>query len=328
MPIRGRNRRKKRANTEVSVQRVHAGESYVRVSTIGTHGERPFVLVPGIGVSSNYFERLAPHLNEFGPVHALDLPGFGGVRHPPRGLTITEYADLVGLVIDRLHLHDPILVGHSMGTQVVTDLAARRPDLSTLVLIGPVVNADERSILTQARRFLQSAWHEPARVKVLAVSSYLLCGFRWISRILPEMLSYPLEEKLQQVRAATLLIRGEHDANSPVGWVEHIATQLPRARAWEIPGAAHSVMYAHAEDVARLCVIHARDPETADGPTTLEQLPRELFDNDEDDPTPAQMIDSLAARLTEFRGLATEDDALIAEGKTAHAEANEADEDD
>lgn len=328
MPFRKRDRRGRRANTDVTVQRVHDGEMYVRVSTIGTHGERPFVLVPGIGVSSNYFERLAPHLNEFGPVHALDLPGFGGVRHPPRLLTIPEYADLVGLVIDRLDLHDPILVGHSMGTQVVTDLAARRPDLSTLVLIGPVVNADERSILTQARRFLQSAWHEPARVKVLAVSSYFLCGFRWFSRILPEMLSYPLEEQLTRVRAATLLIRGEHDANSPAGWIEHIAAQLPRARAWEIPGAAHSVMYAHAEDVARLCVVHARDPDPGEGPTTLERLPLDLFAVDEDDPTPEQMIESLAARLTEFRGLATENDDLIAKGKTAHAEANDSDEDD
>jgi hypothetical protein len=34
----------------------------------------PFVLVPGNGVSSNYFERLAPNLNEHGPVHALIGP--------------------------------------------------------------------------------------------------------------------------------------------------------------------------------------------------------------------------------------------------------------
>lgn len=70
---RGRGRRK---DTDVSVSRVYRGSVYVRVNTIGVAKQRAFVLVPGIGVSSNYFERLAPNLNEYGPVYALDLPGF------------------------------------------------------------------------------------------------------------------------------------------------------------------------------------------------------------------------------------------------------------
>jgi len=104
---------------DVTVTRVYDGSTYAKVSTIGEDGKRAFVLVPGIGVSSTYFERLAPNLNEFGPVHALDLPGFGGVPHPGTAMTIREYADFVGRVIDEMGMDDPILVGHSMGTQVV-----------------------------------------------------------------------------------------------------------------------------------------------------------------------------------------------------------------
>jgi pimeloyl-ACP methyl ester carboxylesterase len=70
------------STTEVTVRRVAWKRTYARVSTVGRTGDRAFVLVPGIGVSSNYFERLAGLLNEYGPVHALDLPGFGGVPHP------------------------------------------------------------------------------------------------------------------------------------------------------------------------------------------------------------------------------------------------------
>ena len=83
------------SSTEVTVDRVYDGDLYVRVSTIGKTGDRPFVLVPGIGVSSNYFERLAPNLNRFGPVHALDLPGFAGVPHPESALSIRGYADQI-----------------------------------------------------------------------------------------------------------------------------------------------------------------------------------------------------------------------------------------
>lgn len=318
------SRRPRLTRTDVSVQRVEAGDVYVRVSTIGTDGVRPFVLVPGIGVSSNYFERLAPNLNEFGPVHALDLPGFGGVPHPSSRLSIRGYADLVGRVIDELELDDPIVVGHSMGTQIVTDLAARRPEISTLVLIGPVVNADERRILTQARRFLQCAIREPGRVKALALSSYLLCGVKWFSRVLPEMLHYRIEDQLPHVQASTLVIRGQHDFNAPAAWVDRIADLLPRSRAYEIPNAAHSVMHAHAEEVAELCVEHARRPAREGGGVDLVTAPVEESEDDDSAVGMVGVAQSLKGRMTELHGIVTDDDDLIAEGKTDQAEALEA----
>jgi pimeloyl-ACP methyl ester carboxylesterase len=318
-----RKRNSRRSRTDVVVQRVYdaQGDNYVRVNSIGTGGIRPFVLVPGIGVSSTYFERLAPNLNEFGPVYALDLPGFGGVPHPDHALGIREYADLVGKVIDDLALDDPIVVGHSMGSQVVSDLASRRPELSTLVLIGPVVNPAERTLLTQARRFLVAATHEPGRVKALAITAYLFCGFKWFSRVLPKMMSYPIEDALPLIRAHTLVIRGEFDGVAPRDWVKRVGELLPSSRLWEIPGAAHSVMYAHAEEVARLCVVHARETAgDAAGDTALHVAPVE--DRPEEEPMDAAAAaKSLGGRLTEAVGVITDDDALIEKGKTQHAEA-------
>jgi pimeloyl-ACP methyl ester carboxylesterase len=315
--------RRRRKSTDVTVTRVAAGETYVRVNTVGTGGERPFVLVPGIGVSSTYFEKLAPNLNEFGPVYALDLPGFGGVPHPKETLSISQYADLVGRVIDELELDDPIIVGHSMGSQVVSDLASRRPEISTLVLIGPVVMPDERRVLTQGRRFLQASWHEPLTVKVLAISAYLFCGFKWFSRVLPKMMSFPIEERLPLIKARTLVIRGEYDAVSPREWVSRVGELLPSSRLWEIPGAAHSVMYAHAEEVARLCVEHAREDLTVEGETRIR-----VVDNSDDEPDVAPSLPEVAkavrGRIIETAGVLQDDDSLIEQGKTETAEAIEA----
>jgi pimeloyl-ACP methyl ester carboxylesterase len=80
-----------------------------------------------MGVSATYFERLVAALSRYGPVHSLDLPDFGGVPHPQTSRTIAQYADLVEQSITVLGLTDPVLVGHSMGAQVVPDLAARHP---------------------------------------------------------------------------------------------------------------------------------------------------------------------------------------------------------
>ena len=315
MPKRERRRR---LSTEVTVQRVHDGDMYVRVNSVGTGGIRPFVLVPGIGVSSTYFERLAPNLNEFGPVHAVDLPGFGGVPHPSKTLSISEYADLVGRVIDELSLDDPIVVGHSMGSQIVADLASRRPDLSTIVLIGPVIHSDERRVLTQARRFLQSSWHEPFTVKILALSAYIFCGFKWFSRVLPRMLAYPLEETAPLIQARTLIIRGEFDAVSPRAWVKRLGSLIGTVKLWEIPGAAHSVMYAHAAEVAKLCVDFARNEDAPDD--TRLHIARDAEAEDLTRTLP-EVAKAVSGRVVETVGILQDDDALIEQGKTTTAEA-------
>lgn len=244
-PTTARDHTRKR----VEVRYIRHGEVRARVSTIGADGDRAFVLVAGIGVASNYYENLAPGLGEFGPVHALDLPGFAGVPYPKRRMSIQRYAAVLGTVIDELGLVDPVLVGHSMGTQVVSELASQRPELSTLVLIGPVTNPRERSLPKLA-----------FRVAMLATGAYLLCGFRWFSAVLPRMMRYRIEEVLPSIQAHTLLIRGEHDSLVPRSWLREMAELLPRASTREIEGAAHSVMYDHAKDVAELCVDHAREP--------------------------------------------------------------------
>ena len=321
----GRMRRRRRgsSSTDVTVTRVYDGPLYARVSTIGHTGDRPFVLVPGIGVSSTYFERLAPNLNEFGPVHALDLPGFGGVPHPGSAMSIRGYADLLGKVIDDLEMNDPIIVGHSMGTQIVADLAARRPDISTIVLIGPVVNPRERSVPLQAIRFLQASWHEPFAVKVLAVGGYLMTGFKWFSRILPVMMRYPIEKRMTEITAHTLLIRGEHDHVCPRPWAEHLAEQLPLSRLWELPASAHSVMHAHAEEVAKLCVEHARQAHTARDDDRLHTYPDNAVSGDDDIPSPSigQRLEGIRGRIIETTGVITDDDETLERGKTIHAEA-------
>lgn len=302
----------------VDVRRVACGTAYTRVSSIRAQGERAFVLVAGIGVAATYFERLAPQLNEFGAVHALDLPGFGGVPHPESAMSIAQYADAVEAVLDELALDDPVLVGHSMGTQVVSEVARRRPEISTLVLIGPVVDPEARRLLPLAVKFLQSTWHEPLKIKLLAAGAYLLCGPRWFLRVLPEMMRFPIEELFTDIRAHTLVIRGEHDAVVPRAWVERVAREIPFASTWEIGGAAHSVMHGHAEGVARLCVAFARMPRDTDGDLNL------LSDAEAETPEPraasaATALRAFAARFRELIGVLRRDDREVARGKTAHA---------
>jgi pimeloyl-ACP methyl ester carboxylesterase len=306
----------RRRRSDVTVDRVWSGGVYARVSTAGADGDRAFVLVPGIGVTSNYFERLALRLNELGPVVALDLPGFGGVPHPGRPMSVVEYAELVGRVVDQLGLEDPVLVGHSMGTQVVAALAATR-EVGDVVLISPVVNAHERRAATVLLRFAESCLHEPPRVVALALWAYALCGVRWIFRVLPNVLRFPLEDVLPRITARTLVVSGEEDRLVPRDWAAEVTRLLPRGTSWRIPGAAHSVMHRNAEEVARLCVAHVLHRLPDDD--RVHRLPEESVDTG--DGHRGAGLEAVEGRLTELGGILADDDALMARGKTLQTEA-------
>lgn len=230
--------------------------SRMRVRELRGKSERAFVLVHGIGVSSTYFEPLAYALHAHGDVLLLDLPGFGGIPRPKRPLTISGFADVVRAGIEEEGIENPVMIGHSMGAQVVVDLLSRHHISSHAVLIGPPVNPAEPGVGQQAWRLIQSAAYESRRLRLLASRAYVRCGPAWFIEVLPSMMRYPMREQLPRVQAQTLLLTGEHDTVVPEPWVSEMLALLPHGRAETIPGAAHNVVYEHSEPVAELTLKH------------------------------------------------------------------------
>ncbi len=304
----------------VRVHRVKNGDLEARVSSIDGPDGRAFVLVAGIGVAANYYENLAPVLSTEGSVYALDLPGFAGVKRPHGRISMERYADVVEAALDELGLDDPVLIGHSMGTQVVTLVAARRPQLSTLILIGPVVDMRARRLVIQAVRFVRSSVREPLAVAFLATSAYLLCGFGWFFRVLPVMMRFRMEEVLPRVGAHVLIIRGEYDYVAPRGWVEHLTRLAPQGASWEIENAAHSVMHSAARGVARLAIEEANTPFDERNAHDLEVMTeREAATPDPTGLDWRLAIAAIVARIREMRASAKDDDRAIERAKSKHA---------
>jgi len=241
---------------DIDVETVEFDGVRTRVTRVQTaaseHAPRAFVLIAGIGVAATYFDLLAPTLAQQARVYALDLPGFAGQRAPHSEPSVAFFADQVEAVLDRFGLDDPVLLGHSFGTQIVTEVLTRRPGIRHAVLIGPVVNDRERSVVLQGIRFAQSSLFEPFRLVMLAVSAYLLCGFAYFVRVLPHMMRYPLTERIGEVSAQVLFIRGARDFSSPRYFHSALVRASDDAWRWEIHGAAHSVINGNAIGVAKL----------------------------------------------------------------------------
>lgn len=217
-----------------------------------------FVLVHGLGVSSRYFGPLAHLLLPLGRVVLFDLPGFGRTPEPQRPLGIEGFATVVAEAARRLGVEDAAWLGHSMGAQIVVEVAARHPELARGVLLAsPVVTHGARSVRRQAWAFLRSAVHERLSAALVSVQSYLAGGLAWPREVLPAMMQYPIERRLAGLGQHVVLVRGSYDAVSPGSWLRELAAAASGAASVEIvevPGAAHQLVVRDADLVAEALV--------------------------------------------------------------------------
>jgi pimeloyl-ACP methyl ester carboxylesterase len=220
----------------------------------GDPGAPAYVLVHGIGMSHRYLDPLAEHLARDFHVVVPDLPGFGSSPRPTHVLGIAEHAAVVRALVEDLGLSAPVLVGQSMGCQVVVEVMAASPGLaSAAVLIGPVVDPQARSATRQALRLMRDGLHEPPRLHAILTADYLRTGPRRYGATVPHMLGYRIDERIREVAEPVLVVRGEHDPIAPARWVRDLADAAPRGTVAEVPGWGHNAMYPAPEVVGDLC---------------------------------------------------------------------------
>lgn len=218
---------------------------------------RDVVLVHGIGVSGRYFAPLVDALGPWARVVVPDLPGFGASPRPPEPLTIAEHAAAVRALVGALGLVRPVLVGHSMGAQVVTEVAATAGpgEVGGVVLVGPVTDPRAPTAAGQGLRLLRDLAHERPRWSALELREYLRCGPRWYLATLPHVLGYPTERRLADVGVPVLLVRGAHDPVAPAPWLADLAAAAPRATMLVVPRGGHLAQVNGAGELAD-AVVH------------------------------------------------------------------------
>jgi pimeloyl-ACP methyl ester carboxylesterase len=210
-----------------------------------------FVLVHGIGVSHRYLARLHRELARRSVVHSVDLPGFGGLPKPQGRLGVAEMSRALATLLERIGVTHAVLVGHSMGTQWIVELALQSPaTVSHLVLIGPVTDDRHRTVLAQTIALTVDTLGEPIDGNALVFSDYLRCGPRWYLRQLREMLAYPLEERVRAVAAPLLIIRGGRDPIAGLSWARRLRDSAGAAVLVTMPRHQHLVQHTAPRTVA------------------------------------------------------------------------------
>ena len=213
---------------------------------------RTFVLVPGLGVSSRYFQPLASELARRGRVFLVDMPGYGAAPNPRRDVPLADHAGVLAAFLSESRIENPVLVGHSMGSEIVAIVAQQHPDVSDrIVLMSPTLEPRARSAGVAIRNLLRDALREPPAVFGIAFTDYLIrCGPPYLFAQLKHMLADRIEDRLQSMTARVLIIAGDRDAIVSTAWAASLARLVRRAEFRVVRG-PHVIMHTDPVMVAK-----------------------------------------------------------------------------
>jgi pimeloyl-ACP methyl ester carboxylesterase len=204
-------------------------------------------------------------------VLAPDLPGHG--RSGGTALTsIEDMADWTARLIDASGAQAAKLVGHSMGSLVALEAAARHPQRVTgLGLIGAAAAIPvSRDLLAAAEAGSHAAidmvaiWGHGFRAGLggsLAPGLWMLAGAeRTLERARPGVLFADLAAcngyksglaAAAKVSVPAAVVLGERDLMTPLKAGRTLAAALRGARVTELPGAGHMLMAEHPDEVLK-----------------------------------------------------------------------------
>jgi len=186
------------------------------------------------------------------PCLFLDLPGHG----QSTGSTfdsIELYAGLIGHFLEELHISRPILIGHSMGSAILLQVALSRQDLTSLVLVGGGARLRVAPAIIQ---LLQSDYLKAATL----ISCNLFASERldtFFEKIRDDLIScgqqgllndfaacdrFDVMTELSRIVVPTLAVVGSADTMTPPKYSHYLSDTMGKCVVEVIDQAGHMVM--------------------------------------------------------------------------------------
>jgi pimeloyl-ACP methyl ester carboxylesterase len=246
----------------------------VRIHAVVCGDGSPVVLVHGYGISGTYMLPLARALASSCSAFVPDLPGQGRSDQSRGAADIQSLARALGDWLDASELIRPAFVANSLGCQIVTELAVRRPQrVGPMVLVGPTVDPARRGARHQLICGVRDSAREPFAILALAARGNAAAGIRGLLSTARSALADRIEERLPLIDQPTVVVVGERDGFVGMEWAEQAAALLPRGRLVVVPGEPHAVHYTRPDliaEIVRGLLLEEREHAPSELPRRLE----------------------------------------------------------
>jgi len=223
--------------------------------------EHPMVFLHGFAGDSRLFDDQFKAFAQHSQVIRYDLRGFGK-SDLPTSEPYCHYDDLKAL-LQYLGIARADLVGQSMGGAIAIDFTLAYPDMTrALILLDSTLGGFEHSpefqawfafLVSQASEagvemakallldtpLLESARANPDVARRLGQVFSEYSGWHWINEDPGAELEPPAIQRLEQIRAPTLIITGEHTGTDLRAIGDFLQARIPNAHAIILNGVGH-----------------------------------------------------------------------------------------
>jgi pimeloyl-ACP methyl ester carboxylesterase len=255
----------------------------------------PIVLLHCATCSMDWWDNLAPLLEQDHRIIRIDLLGMGGSDKPSSGYSIDDQASAVAEALAKLHVVGATVVGHSLGGSVAVAVAEQSPQLATRIVIidqSPEDGFENESlgehlsmwpVIGQAvARLVQVAPASTIRGEydqAFAPGYNISSGFDNPDQPVDDLraMTYtalketvndeqdyvdqsPLDRRLEALHVPVLVIFGAEDQIYDAQAAIARYRQVPGAQTHLIPGAGHSPNVEKPDLVAPLILAFAKPP--------------------------------------------------------------------
>ncbi|HEU4453549.1 MAG TPA: alpha/beta fold hydrolase, partial [Longimicrobium sp.] len=243
----------------MAVTLAEAAEAWSRVHRLKVHGHAmryreagdgpPLVLVHGLGLSADFWQRNGPPLAAMGfRVLAPDLPGFGRTTGP-YALPVEAQASWTAGWADAMRIGPAAYVGHSVSCQTILQMAADEPERATaLVLAAPTGDPAPLRLVRQAAGFVADPFFEPLDLFLWVGEPYLRAGFlRWLRTWIAAG-RHDTMAAARRVTVPGIVLLGRRDPVVREGFGQQLADALPGGRCKRLRGGAHAIVFGAADE--------------------------------------------------------------------------------
>jgi len=210
----------------------------------------PLVIVPGLGLSADFYRRNLEPLSTGGHVIALDPPGFGrSDRISATGLSMPAAAEWLNAFATSIDLPAAIWIGHSVSCQALIELAAHRPQRVRALVLAAPAGAGPRwwRAPGQIVALAAAAFVEPPALLLALSRDYLRANpLRYVGTWL-RAAGHPTVQVARRVDSPVLLVGGARDPVARLRHLQRLATALPNVRTERLPSGAHGLPFDDAE---------------------------------------------------------------------------------
>ncbi|WP_329387550.1 alpha/beta hydrolase [Streptomyces sp. NBC_01716] len=235
---------------------------YAEVGGLRTYYEEagegiPIVCIHAAGQDTLMYRHVVEGLSDEFRVISLDAPGHGKTLEPAGGAfrSISDHADFNEEFMAALGLENPVIVGCSMGGNMVLELAARRPDFYRAVISAegsdytPTVSDTLLEMLLLNGAQILEGWSQsmtgrrtpPQRAREVVWQLRRVCP-EVIAADLTGYAGFDRRYQVGRIDSPVLLLRGDADWLVPQDMVEQVADRIPGSRIAVLEGTGHYPM--------------------------------------------------------------------------------------